>query len=193
LSYLKTFPKGRVIIDNSYPDHSVYLVEDHSNRMEFYPDASEEIPKDLPPEKGPRIRMTVYKDADHAHDLVTRRSIKEILVILNNTPIRWISKRQKTVETSTYGLKLVASRVATELILEIRYMLWSLGVALYGPALMLGDNMSVVLDTTVPSSVLKKKLNAIAYHRVSEAIAASIMRFAYIESEENVSDVLIKP
>jgi hypothetical protein len=52
LSYLKTFPKQRVIIDTSYSDHSVYPVEYHSNLMEFYPDASEEIPKDLPPEKG---------------------------------------------------------------------------------------------------------------------------------------------
>jgi hypothetical protein len=38
-----------------------------------------------------------------------------------------------------------------------------------GPALMLGDNMSVVLNTAVPSSVLKKKHNAISYHRVREA------------------------
>jgi hypothetical protein len=117
LSYLKTFPKGRVIIDTSYPDHSVYPIEDHSNWMEFYPDASEEIPKDLSCEKGPRVRMTVYVDADHAHDLVIRRSITGILVMLNNTHIIWISKRQKTVETSTYGSELVASRVDTELIL----------------------------------------------------------------------------
>jgi hypothetical protein len=54
LSYLKTFPKGRVIIDTSYPDHSVYAIEDHSNWMEFYPDTGEEIPKDLPPEKDQR-------------------------------------------------------------------------------------------------------------------------------------------
>jgi hypothetical protein len=101
LSYLKTFPKGRVIIDTSYPDHSLYPVEDHSNWMEFHLDAGEEIPKDLPPEKGPRVRMTVYVDADHAHDLVTRRSITGILVILNKTPFRWVSKRQKTVETSS--------------------------------------------------------------------------------------------
>jgi hypothetical protein len=150
LSYLKTFPKGRIIIDISYPDYSMYPVEDHSNWMEFYPDSGEEvpIPKDLPPEKGPRVRMTVYVDADHAHDLVTRRSIIGILVMLNNMPIIWISKRQKTVETSTYGSKLVASWISTELILEIRYMLRSLGVALDGPALMLGDNMSVVLNTT---------------------------------------------
>jgi hypothetical protein len=70
-----------------------------------------------------------------------------------------------------------------ELILEVRYMLWSLGVVLDGPALMLGDNMSVVLNTTVPSSKLKNKHNAIAYHRVREAILARIMRFAYIKSE----------
>jgi hypothetical protein len=53
--------------------------------------------------------------------------------------------------------------------------------------------MSVVLNTTVPSSVLGKKHNAIAYHRVEQPIAARIMRFAYIKREENVSDVLTKP
>jgi hypothetical protein len=60
----------------------------------------------------------------------------------------------------------VASRIATELIVEIRYMLWSLGVALDGPALMLGDSISVFLNTTVPSNVLKNKHYAIAYHQV---------------------------
>jgi hypothetical protein len=85
LSYLKTFPNSSVIIDTSYPDHSVYPVEDHSNWMEFYPDVAEEIPKDLSPEKGPRIRITDYVDADHAHDLVTRKSITGTLVMLNNT------------------------------------------------------------------------------------------------------------
>jgi hypothetical protein len=98
----------------------VYPVEDHSNWMEFYPDASEDIPKDIPPEKGPRVRMTVYVDADHTHDLVTRRSITGIIVMLNNIPFRWVFKRQKSVETSTYGSELVVSRIATELILEVR-------------------------------------------------------------------------
>ena len=51
----------------------------------------------------------------------------------------------------------------------------------------------MVLNTSVPSSVLKKKHNAIAYHCVRKAIAAKILRFAYIRSEENVSDILTKP
>ena len=78
----------------------------------------------------------------------------------------------------------MASRIATEVILEVRFMLMSLGVDLDGPMLVLVVNMSVVLNTTVPSSVLKKKHNA---------IAAKVMRFAYIKSEENVTDILTKP
>jgi hypothetical protein len=41
--------------------------------------------------------MTVYVDADHTHDLVTRGSVTGILVMLNNMAIRWISKSQQTV------------------------------------------------------------------------------------------------
>jgi hypothetical protein len=84
---------------------------------------------------------------------------------------------------------LVASRIAKELIREVGYMLRSFRLTLDGAAY----NMTVVSNTTVPSSVLKKKHSAIAYHRVREALASRIMRFAYIKSEENVSDVLIKP
>jgi hypothetical protein len=58
---------GRVIIVTSYRG---CFVEDHSNRKDFYPDAEEMIPKDLPLSKGPKVRMTVY-DVDHAHDFVS--------------------------------------------------------------------------------------------------------------------------
>ena len=67
-----------------------------------------------------------------------------------------------------------------------------LGVPLDGPALMLGDNNSVVLNCTMPSSTLKKKHNAIAYHRVREAIAAGILTFSHINSEDNYADILTK-
>jgi hypothetical protein len=97
------------------------------------------------------------------------------------------------VEASTYGSELVASRIATELIVEKRFMLRSLGVDLVGPALILGDNTSVVLNTSVSSSVLKMEHNAIAYHCVREAIAAKVLKFAYLKSEENASGILTKP
>ena len=97
------------------------------------------------------------------------------------------------MESSTYGSELVAARIATELILELRYMLRMIGVPMDGPALLLGDNMSVVLNTTVPSSVLKKKHCAIGYHRVRESIAAGILQFAHIKSTDNIADIMTKP
>ena len=137
--------------------------------------------------------ITGYVDADHAHDLVTRRSVTGVLILLNNTPIKWYSKRQNTVETSTYGSELVAARIATELIMEMRYKLRMLGVPILGSAALYGDNQSVVLNTTVPSLVLKKKSNSIAYHRVREAVAAGILHFFHIRTTENIEDVLTKP
>jgi hypothetical protein len=112
---------------------------------------------------------------------------------MNNTPVRGLSKRQRTVETSTYGSELVAGRVAAELVTELRYALRTSGIPIDGPALMMGDNMSVVLNTTVPSSVLKKKHNAISYHRIRESIAAGAIRFVHIPSTENIADILTKP
>ena len=191
--YLKSNPKGKLICDPTYPDHSRYHTEDHQNWADFYPDAGEETPPNCPTPLGAAARITCYVDADHAHCHATRRSVTGIVLLINNMPVRWISKRQNTVETSTYGSELVAARIAVDLIIEMRFALRMLGVPVPEPALLLGDNKSVVLNTTVPSSVLKKKHNAIAYHRIREAIAGKVLRFAHINTKENIADILTKP
>ena len=58
---------------------------------------------------------------------------------------------------------------------------------------MLGDNMSVVLNTTIPSSSLKKKHLACSYHRIREAIAGKYVKFGHISLEFNLADVNTKP
>jgi hypothetical protein len=192
LSYVKTFCKGRIIVDNSYPERKV-TEGDQPKWQEFYPDAEEELPHDMPEPRGKSVRIMVYLDADHAHDLVTRRSVTGVLIFINNTPIRFKCIRQKTVETSTYGSELVAARMATEMVIALRYELRMLGVPLDGPAMMYGNNHSVVINTSSPSSVLKKKHHACSFHRVQEAVAADILCFEHIRSEENLADVLTKP
>ena len=152
-----------------------------------------EIPYDAPKPKGPPVRVTIWVDADHARDKLTCRSVTGILVMINHTVVRTFSKRQTTVESSTYGSELVAARIATDMAVELTYNLQMIGVPLDGSILMLGDNKSVVINTTIPSSALKKKHNAIAYHRVREAIAARIVRFCHIDTQVNIADVLTKP
>ena len=191
--YLKKFRKGKLLIDPTLPDHLDYPFDDLSTWRDLYPEAEEEIPYDCPKPKGTPVRITIFVDADHARDKVTCRSITGILVMINNCVVKSYSKKQSTVESSTYGSELVAARIATDMAVEIRYILQMLGVAIDGSVLMLGDNKSVVVNTTIPSSALKKKNCAIAYHRVREAIAARIIRFCHIDTRLNVADVLTKP
>jgi hypothetical protein len=146
-------------------------VTEYENWKEFYPNTEEQLPDHMPMPYGKKARITVYIDADHAHDVVTHQSVTAILLFINNMPVQWYSKRQRTVEMSMYGAELVAARIATDMIIKMHFILHMLGVPVDGPALLLGDNNSVVLNTSVPSSILKKKHHACAYHRVQEAIA----------------------
>jgi hypothetical protein len=59
--------------------------------------------------------MVLNRD-NHAGDKVTRRSRTGVLIYLNRAPIMWFSKRQNSVETSSFGSEFVALKIATEMI-----------------------------------------------------------------------------
>ena len=52
--------------------------------------------------------------------------------------------------------------------------------------------MSVVMSSTIPSSTLKKRWNALSYHRVREAVAAGIINVVHLSGDENPADFLTK-
>jgi hypothetical protein len=193
--YLRKFPDGEILVDPTKMDHSPFdgKKETFDTWRECYPDAEQDIPDDQPTPGTKKAQITVFVDADHAHDVVTRRSVTGIILFINNTPVRWLSKRQKTVETSTYGSEVVAGRIAAELVLEYWYALRLLGVEVDGPAMMFGDNNAVIISTSIPSSQLKKKHNACAFHRIRECVAMKVIDFMHIPSVDNLADVLTKP
>ena len=190
--YLKHHKKYRIEVDVHKPCYDGLKFLEHDWKAK-YPGCEDEIPDDMPPPKTEEVWITCYVDASHASDIVTRRSVTGILLCVNCTPVKWYSKRQNTVESSTYGSEFVAARIACELILEFRYKLRMLGFRLTEPAVLLVDNESVVKNTTLPSSSLKKKHNAIAYHKVRECVAAGIIKVAFLRSQENRADILTKP
>ena len=62
------------------------------------------------------------------HCLATGRSLTGCLHFVNHTPIHSYSKRQATVETVTYGSEFVASKTATDQIIDLRHTLRYSGV-----------------------------------------------------------------
>ncbi len=67
-----------------------------------------------------------------------------------------------------------------------------MGFRIDQPAILFVDNEAVVKNTTLPSSSLKKKHNAIAYHKVREAVAAGIVKVTHVRSKDNRADILTK-
>jgi len=96
------------------------------------------------------------------------------------------------VETSTFGSEYVAAKTVVEMIEGLRYKLRMMGIPVDGPTNFFCDNESVVKSTIRPESTLKKKHNAIAYHRVHEAQAADIIRVAWEPTDSNLADLFTK-
>ena len=137
--------------------------------------------------------INVYVDADRAADTTTRRSRTGFLVYLNSSPIYWMSKKQTSIESSSFGSEFTAMKQCTEYLRGLRYKLRMMGISISGPAYISGDNQSVLANTTIPDSTLKKKSQSIAYHFVREGVARDEWRTAYVNTHVNPADLLTKP
>ena len=101
-----------------------------------------------------------------------------------------VSKRQNTVDTSTFGSEFVAICIAVELVEGLCYKLRMMGVPIDGPTSLFCDNEAVVTNTTAPKSTLKKKHNAIAYHRTREAQTAKTVSIAKEDGDTNIEQLI---
>ena len=188
-AYLNKHTRSRIVFDPSYVDHELQEQPDWSD---FYKGMKEQIPLDAPEPRGLPVQMTTFADSDHAGDKVTRRSRTGVLIFCNRAPILWHSKKQTSIETSSFGSEFAAMKTAVELSEGLRYKLRMMGVPIDGPIHVKADNLSVVKNSSIPESVLKKKSNSIAYHYVRERSAANIISVTHEDTNTNLADMLTK-
>lgn len=190
-AYLKHHTRSRLVFDDSEPVYQESAFK-RCDWSEYYPDAEEAIPHNAPMERGNTVVTSCFVDSDHAGCKATRRSHTGVLLFVNKAPIMWYSKRQNTVETSTFGSEFCAMKTAIDMIEGLRYKLRMMGIPLLGSTSVFCDNESVVKNSTAPESTLKKRHNAIAYHRAREAQAANIIRVAWESGDTQIADLLTK-
>jgi len=190
-AYLKQFNRSKLLFDDAEPEFpDSYFHE--CNWFEYYPDAKEPIPPNIPEALGHAVTTTCFVDADHAGCKVTRRSQTGIILYVNKAPIIWYSKRQNTVESATFGSEFIALKTAIDQIDGLRYKLRMFGIPLDGPTKVFCDNDAVVRNATHSESTLRRKHTSIAYHRCREAQAAGYVKIGFIEGRINPADVLTK-
>jgi hypothetical protein len=88
----------------------------------FYNKLEEELPPRMRESLGHSANMHVSVDANHAGNVVTRRSHTGILLFVQNSPILWVSCRQNTAETLTFGSECVTLRTARSVIIALTYL-----------------------------------------------------------------------
>ena len=114
-AFIKRKPKLSLYFDHAYPridessfNHNIEPFKEH------YRDAEDEEPFNQPQPRGRSVIMTAYVDASHAANKVTRRSHSGFVIFLNKAPISWYSKRQNTVESSTFSSEFIAMRTLVD-------------------------------------------------------------------------------
>jgi hypothetical protein len=190
-AYLKKHEKSTLVFDDLEIEVDERLFEE-VDWADFYDENEEELPPKMPKPRGKAVKIVIYVDANHAGNVVTRRSQSGIIIFVNNAPIQWLSKKQNTVEAATFGSEFNAARVAVELNAALRYKLRMFGVPIDGPTSVLCDNDSVVKNSSLPHSTLQKKHHSIAYHYVREQAARGAIRVAKIRGEDNLADLFTK-
>ncbi len=192
--YLDIHHNAEQVYDPSDPciDFATYEKKDWMSSEFGHIDGKEEIPANAPEPRGFGFYMRAKIDADHASDTVTRRSRTGLLVYLNSSLIYWMSKKQNSVESSSFGSEFTAMKQCCEYLRGLRYKLQMMGIPVIGPAYIQGDNQSVLANTTNPDSTLKKKSQSIAYHFVREGVARDEWRTCYVNTNDNDADLLTK-
>jgi hypothetical protein len=192
-NYLLAHPNRSLHMDHRYPniDESRFTAIE-TDWTDFYRHSVEPVPDQIPEPLGEPVEIHCFVDSSHASDQTTRKSQTGILIFLNRAPIFWYSKKQTSVESSTFGSEFVAMKTAVEFIQALRLKLRWMGVTFYGPASVYADNLTVVKSATQPEMTLSKKHNGIAYHKCREAVATKMMRVAYEPTDTNLADLFTK-
>ena len=68
-----------------------------------------------------------------------------------------------------------------------------MGIPCNTPTYIFGDNKSVLANTAKPFSMLKKKSCSVAYHFVREGVSRKEWLTSYVNTHDNVADMLTKP
>jgi hypothetical protein len=82
------------------------VFKSNADWQDFYGDVTKELPPNKPKPRDQPVVVSCFVDANHAGNVITRRSHTGIY--MQNAPsIIWFSKRQNTVESSSFGNEFV--------------------------------------------------------------------------------------
>ena len=112
--YLTKMKHAMIRVRTEEPDYFDLPDFQYDWSKSIYGELQEKKTTDALEPLGHFVTLTHYVDANVMHDIVTGKSVTVLVHLINKTPLDWYSKKQATVETSTYGSEYVSARICVE-------------------------------------------------------------------------------
>ena len=155
---------------------------------------------------GGDMSVQGYSDSDWAGDREDRKSTSGYIFMLNNGPISWCSKRQKTVALSSTEAEYMALTLAAKETIWIRLWMTELGLIKTddtSPTVKVlkrecaialkGDNQSAIALVNNPVLHSRTKHIDIQSHFIRNEVIDGRINLSYIPTENILADGLTKP
>jgi hypothetical protein len=139
------------------------------------------------------VRLTGMVDSDWAGDKDTRKSTTGHVFYLDEMPISWLSKSQKSVACSSCEAEYIALSSAAQEGIYLLNLLTEMKVQVQTPVVICQDNQGSIAMAENPVHHSKAKPIDIRYHFVRELVEDKKIQLQYIPSANNTADILTKP
>lgn len=137
-------------------------------------------------------KVIVYSDSDWAGDVLTRKSTSG-RILFTSGPICWKSQKQKCVAHSSNEAEYIS---ASETGRDIKWMAnfcSEIGYSLTRPTVIYVDNQSAIQTANNRLISGRSKHIDLRYHFIRDEIAAGNIALKWIETTENLADLMTKP
>jgi hypothetical protein len=137
------------------------------------------------------VHLTVYTDADYANDTEDRKSVSGYVTLLDGATVSYGSRKQGINALSTMDAEYYAMHEGTKDIQWLKKLCEELRIKYETPRL-LSDNMAAIYLSEKPGKHHHVKHIENKYHYVRSLVQDKKLRTEYINTEEQVADVMTK-
>lgn len=137
-------------------------------------------------------RLVAYSDAGFAGDFPGRKSRSGCVILLNDGPVAWKSKKQSTTAMATAEAEYVALAYTAHEVKWLRQLLLNLGLKMLEPTLIWEDNQACLKLATDARDLRAVRHLENCYHLTRDYVFHGIIRLAYCKTDLMMADALTK-
>jgi len=138
------------------------------------------------------LQLTAYSDSDWASCPMSRRSVTGYVVLLNNSPISWKSKKQSTVARSFAEAEYRAMAQAAAEVTWLASLLKDLGVSHIKPVTLNCNSQSALHIARNPIFHKRTKHIEVDCHFTRDKVIEGLLQLSYLPTQHQLADVLTK-